>query len=113
MITSLTVNPNSNDSFKNSNMNALTNNNLWAFFHIEQVESIRRRYPPGTRIELLGMEDPYHPVPPGTKGTVVGVDDAGSIMMKWDNGRSLSLIPGEDAFRKIEPKAQKKNSHER
>ena len=127
MITSLTVNPNSNDSFKNSNMNALTNNNLWAFFHIEkverstnmnfpsreQVESIRRRYPPGTRIELLGMEDPYHPVPPGTKGTVVGVDDAGSIMMKWDNGRSLSLIPGEDAFRKSEPKAQKKNSHER
>ena len=43
MITSLTVNPNSNDSFKNSNMNALTNNNLWAFFHIEKVERSRKR----------------------------------------------------------------------
>ena len=80
----------------------------------EQVESIRRRYPPGTRLELLSMEDPYHPVPPGTKGTVRGVDDAGSILMKWDNGRSLSLIPGEDSFRKLEAKEKKrKPSHER
>jgi len=80
----------------------------------EQVENIRRRYPPGTRIELLNMEDPYSPVPPGTKGTVKGVDDAGSILMKWDNGRTLSLIPGEDAFRKLEPmKKQKKHSYER
>jgi len=80
----------------------------------EQVESIRRRYPPGTRIELFSMEDPYHPVPPGTKGTVQAVDDGGHLLMKWDNGRSLSLIPGEDSFRKIEPKnRQKKQSHER
>lgn len=108
-------------------MSTLTEIVLWAFFHIynhrkeNQYElslkrtgrNIRRRYPPGTRIELLSMEDPYHPVPSGMKGTVVGVDDAGSIMMKWDNGRSLSLIPGEDSFRKIEPKSRKKNSHER
>ena len=79
----------------------------------EQVESIRGRYPPNPHIELLSMEDPYHPVPPGTKGGVVGVDDAGSIMMKWDNGGSLSLIPGENSFRKIESKTRKKNSHER
>ena len=79
----------------------------------EQVESIRGRYPPGTRIELLSMEDPYAPVPPGTKGTVQAVDDGGHLLMKWDNGGSLSLIPGEDSFRKIESKTRKKNSHER
>lgn len=79
----------------------------------EQIESLRRRYPVGTRIELLSMEDPYNPVPPGTKGTVQCVDDAGSIHMKWDNGRTLAVIPGEDSFRKIEPVNRKKNSHER
>ena len=80
----------------------------------EYVNTIKNLYPPGTRIELFSMEDPHNPVPPGTKGTVRGVDDAGSILMKWDNGRSLSLIPGEDSFRKIEIKEKtRKPSHER
>lgn len=84
----------------------------------EQVEMLRLEYPPGTRIELFGMEDPYAPVLPGTKGTVKAVDDAGHILMNWDNGRSLSLIPGEDSFRRIpselnRQKAQKRQNHER
>ena len=80
----------------------------------EYVDMIKQQYPPGTRIQLYSMEDPHHPVPPGTKGTVRGVDDAGSILMKWDNGRSLSLIPGEDSFRKLEAKEKKrKPRHER
>jgi hypothetical protein len=62
------------------------------------VESIKERYPSGTRIRLLSMEDPYAPVPSGTEGTVDFVDDIGQIHMKWDNNRGLALIPGEDSF---------------
>ena len=61
----------------------------------------RAKYPPGTRILLLGMEDPHHPVPPGTRGTVDHVDDGGTIHMKWDNGRTLALIPGVDSFSRL------------
>ena len=66
-----------------------------------RVENIKRTYPPGTRIELISMYDPYSPVPSGTKGTVSFVDDMGTIHPKWDNGRSLGVIVGEDEFRKL------------
>lgn len=42
------------------------------------------------------MED-VDPIPPDTKGTVIGVNPVG-LDMKWDNGSSLSLIPGEDKY---------------
>ena len=67
------------------------------------AERMKRNYPVGTRIELINMTDPYAPVPPGTRGTVSYVDDIGQIGMKWDNGRSLSLVPGEDSYRKLTP----------
>ncbi len=63
-----------------------------------QLKALRERYPAGTRIRLNHMDDPYAPVPPGTTGSVAYVDDAGNVHMKWDNGRSLSLIPDEDDF---------------
>ena len=63
----------------------------------EQVQRIKDRYPPGTRLRLDHMDDPQA-VPDGTEGTVQAVDDAGQLLMKWDNGRSLSLVPGEDSF---------------
>ena len=65
------------------------------------AQRMKDSYPPGTRIILLNMDDPYAPVPEGTKGTVVHVDDAAQIHMKWDNGRTLALVPGEDSFRKL------------
>lgn len=67
------------------------------------AERYKEMYPPGTRLELISMDDPYAPVPPGTRGTVQYVDDASQIGMKWDDGRTLSLIPGEDSFRKLTP----------
>jgi hypothetical protein len=47
------------------------------------------------------MEDPYAPIEPGTQGTVEFVDDMGQIHMRWDNGRTLALVPSEDNFKKI------------
>lgn len=58
-------------------------------------------YPPGTRLELISMGKDPDPVPPGTRGTVERVNSLGDIEVDWDNGRSLSLIPGEDSFRKL------------
>ena len=66
-----------------------------------QVEFTRSCYPPGTRIVLSSMNDPYAPVESGTRGSVRYVDDAGQVAVAWDNGRSLSLIPGVDSFRKL------------
>lgn len=65
------------------------------------TKNFNNEYEPGQRIRLLHMEDPYHPVPDGTEGNVEFVDDAGQIHMKWDNGRTLALIPGIDEFVKI------------
>lgn len=62
---------------------------------------LRKMYPPGTRIQLDRMDDEYA-VPSGTIGTVQLVDDACNIHVAWDNGRGLSLIPGEDLFHIVE-----------
>ena len=64
----------------------------------EQVEALRQKYPAGTRIELLEMDDPQAP-PIGTKGTVLGVDDIGSLMVSWDNGSSLNVAYSIDRVR--------------
>ena len=63
----------------------------------QEVERLKERYPKGTRIRLVEMRD-SQAVEAGMTGTVETVDDAGSIHMKWDNGRGLALIPEEDSF---------------
>ena len=66
----------------------------------ETLRALRERYPKGTRVELVQMDDAQAP-PVGTKGTVRGVDDMGSIMVAWDNGCGLSVAYGEDTCRKV------------
>lgn len=62
-----------------------------------EIQKIKEKYRVGMRVRLLIMEDMQAP-PIGTEGTVRGVDDIGSIMVAWDTGLSLSLIPDEDEF---------------
>ena len=66
----------------------------------EIVERIRKEYPKGTRVMLVNMDDTQAP-PLGTKGTVIGVDDTGSIMVATDNGSSLNVIYNVDKCVKI------------
>ena len=67
----------------------------------EKLTMLREQYPAGCRVELLRMEDIQAP-PIGTKGTVIGVDDIGSIMVRWDNGSGLSVAYGEDSCRRCD-----------
>ena len=67
----------------------------------EYVESLKRRYPAGTKIVLDCMGDDPRPIEPGTKGTVRTVDDMGTVHCNFDNGRNLGLVPGEDSFHVI------------
>ena len=64
------------------------------------VERVRKEYPAGTRVILEQMEDPQGP-PVGTMGTVLGVDDTASLLMKWDNGSGLNVVYGEDRVTKM------------
>ena len=66
----------------------------------ETLQALRERYPKGTRVELVQMDDSQAP-PVGTKGTVRGVDDMGSIMVAWDNGSGLNVVYSVDICRKV------------
>ncbi len=81
------------------------------YYDKQFAQRMKDNYKPGTRLELISMEDPYAKIPPGTRGTVVCVDDIhhsafcpfGTIHVNWDNGSGLGLVPGEDAFRRLSP----------
>ncbi|MBQ3330218.1 MAG: DUF4314 domain-containing protein [Ruminococcus sp.] len=72
----------------------------WDRLH-KQAQIMKERYPAGTRIMLLQMGSDPRPVEPNTKGTVVAVDDIGTIHCDFDNGRGLGIVPGEDSFRTL------------
>jgi hypothetical protein len=67
----------------------------------EILAQLRKEYPRGARVELLKMKDPQAP-PIGTRGTVIGVDSIGSIMVRWDNGSGLHVLYKEDACKIVE-----------
>lgn len=67
----------------------------------KEVEALRKKYPKGTRVELVSLEDPYSRLPEGTRGTVDAVDDIGTIHVRWDNGSGLGIVPGVDTVRKV------------
>ena len=67
---------------------------------MEKIKILRTRYPAGTKIRLIEMDDSQAP-PAGTVGTVKCVDDMGTIHVRWETGSNLGLIPEEDRFELI------------
>lgn len=60
------------------------------------VEHLRSVYRKGTRVRLNQMDD-FQAPPAGTEGTVMFVDDIGSIHVHWDTGSSLAVAYGVDS----------------
>lgn len=79
--------------------------------HPERIEMVKKQYPVGTRIQLDSLCNDERGMPSGLCGTVVGVDDQPALLMKWDNGRSLSLMPFADNFTVI-PQEQEPTTDE-
>lgn len=62
-----------------------------------ELKELRAKYPIGARVSLMLMNDPYaHKLSTGEQGTVIRVDDIGTIHVHWDCGSSLGLAYGED-----------------
>ena len=74
-------------------------------YNKNKVEMLRQRYPEGTRICVDSMDD-YCPIESGTCGTVEFVDDAGTLHCKFDNGRTLGVIPDVDDFHVVKQEQQ-------
>ncbi len=66
------------------------------------LERLRAKYKKGARVVLIHMNDPYNTkLKVGEKGTVVAVDDMGTIHVRWDCGSSLGVAYSEDRCRVI------------
>ena len=67
---------------------------------MRNIQFVKDLYPTGTRVKLVEMNDIQAP-PIGTLGTVMYVDDIGTIHIKWDNGSTLGAAYPEDRVSKI------------
>ena len=79
------------------------------FLSENTVEALRVKFPVGCRVVLDRMDDVQAP-PIGTQGTCRGVDDAGSVMVAWDSGGSLSVAYGADSCHRVASEAEVKES---
>lgn len=73
----------------------------------DDIERLRRQFPAGTVVELIEMVDDPQAPPPGARGMIEGIDGIGDLLVRWDTGSGLKLIPGVDRFRKVCPKCGK------
>lgn len=72
------------------------------FITKEALQRLREEYQIGARVELTRMNDPYNRVLlSGERGTVMAVDDIGTIHVAWDCGSSLGVVYSEDACKVI------------
>jgi hypothetical protein len=70
--------------------------------HPDLLKQMKEYYKPGTRVMLIRMSDPYTNLRQGDRGTVICVDDIGSVHVAWDRGSTLGVAFGEDECVKIE-----------
>ena len=76
----------------------------------EELTDLRSRYPTGSRVKLTCMNDPYClNLMPGMLGTVMHVDDIGTIHVAWDCGFTLGVVYGEDSCTVVDSEGGKHN----
>ena len=61
----------------------------------ETINELRNRFPKGTRVRIISMDDPQAPHP-GTEGEVIMTDDIGTVHVAWDTGSTLGAVYGVD-----------------
>lgn len=67
------------------------------------LELRRQEYPKGCRVKLVHMDDPYNrALKPGALGTVICVDDIGTIHVAWDCGSGLGVAYGADVCARVD-----------
>ena len=76
----------------------------------DELADLRRRYPKGSRVKLVRMNDPYSlDLKAGSMGTVTHVDDIGTIHVVWDCGSILGVGYGEDSCTVVDSEGGKRN----
>lgn len=61
----------------------------------ETLKKLKEKYKKGTRVKLIKMDDASAPKV-GSIGTILDVDDIGSIIVCWENGQVLNVLFGID-----------------
>ena len=75
----------------------------------EELVDLRSRYPMGSRVKLICMNDPYRNLKAGSIGTVTHVEDIGTIHVAWDCGSTLGVVYGEDSCEVVHSEGGKQN----
>lgn len=65
------------------------------------IDPIARK---GLRIKLIKMADDPNPIEEGMEGTIVHIDDIGTLHIQWDDGRYFGVIPKIDKYILYPPK---------
>jgi hypothetical protein len=74
------------------------------------LDHIRKRYPVGSLVRLVAMDDPHSELKPGACGRVDFIDDTGTISVDWDSGSGLGVVYGVDRIELLDEKNYLKNA---